>query len=146
MTAAPPPAGLTLAPWAALLTHQPTPAEAAALDAWVAALAPDDTACLIYTSGTSGPPRGVMQTHRGILANCRDAAALLARAGLSGDGAGGTGSGDEPRGLSCPSLPLSHAYEHTGGQWPAAADRRHHPTTLPGSTGWHATSPRCGRR
>jgi len=114
-TAAPPPAGLTLAPWAALLTHQPTPAEAAALDAWVAALAPDDTACLIYTSGTSGPPRGVMQTHRGILANCRDAAALLARAGLSGDGAGGTGSGDEPE-VFLSFLPLSHAYEHTGGQ------------------------------
>ena len=39
----------------------------------VAALAPDDTACIIYTSGTGGVPKGVLLSHRNILANCRGA-------------------------------------------------------------------------
>lgn len=33
----------------------------------------DDLANLVYTSGTTGPPKGVMQTHRNHLANCRQA-------------------------------------------------------------------------
>ncbi|HVH79397.1 MAG TPA: AMP-binding protein, partial [Stellaceae bacterium] len=37
----------------------------------VAALAPDDIACIIYTSGTGGAPKGVLLTHRNIIANCR---------------------------------------------------------------------------
>src|SRR5438874_2610815 len=37
----------------------------------VAAIEPDDIACLIYTSGTGGTPKGVMTSHRNILANCR---------------------------------------------------------------------------
>jgi long-chain acyl-CoA synthetase len=68
----------------------------------VAALAPDDIACLIYTSGTGGAPKGVMTTHRNILANCRGAYRLLQILGL----------GDEAF-LSF--LPLSHSYEHTAG-------------------------------
>jgi long-chain acyl-CoA synthetase len=68
----------------------------------VAALAPDDTACLIYTSGTGGPPKGVVQTHRNILANCRGAYWLLQMLGL----------GDE---VFLSFLPLSHSYEHTAG-------------------------------
>lgn len=39
---------------------------------------PDDLACLVYTSGTTGPPKGVMQTHGNHLANLRQ----VARAGL----------------------------------------------------------------
>src|SRR5215469_1769501 len=35
----------------------------------VAAIEPNDVACLIYTSGTGGTPKGVMATHRNILAN-----------------------------------------------------------------------------
>src|SRR3954471_21366509 len=31
----------------------------------------EDTACLIYTSGTGGVPKGVMLSHKNILANCR---------------------------------------------------------------------------
>src|SRR6266702_228959 len=68
----------------------------------VAALTPDDTACLIYTSGTGGVPKGVMLSHRNIIANCRGAYRLLEMLGL----------GDE-RFLSF--LPLSHSYEHTAG-------------------------------
>ena len=46
------------------------------------AIEPDDVACLIYTSGTGGVPKGVMTTHRNILANCRGAFRLLEMLGL----------------------------------------------------------------
>jgi long-chain acyl-CoA synthetase len=59
-------------------------------------------ACLIYTSGTGGAPRGVMLPHRAMLANRAGVAGLVARLGVAG----------EPY-LSF--LPLSHAYEHTVG-------------------------------
>src|SRR5262249_51951881 len=39
--------------------------------ALVATIEKDDVACLIYTSGTGGTPKGVMMSHRNILANCR---------------------------------------------------------------------------
>jgi long-chain acyl-CoA synthetase len=68
----------------------------------IAALSPDDTACIIYTSGTGGVPKGVMLSHRNIIANCRGAFVLLEMLGL----------GDE-KFLSF--LPLSHSYEHTAG-------------------------------
>jgi long-chain acyl-CoA synthetase len=68
----------------------------------VAALSPDDTACIIYTSGTGGVPKGVLLSHRNIIANCRGAYRVLEMLGL----------GDE-KFLSF--LPLSHSYEHTAG-------------------------------
>src|SRR3546814_2332090 len=63
------------------------------------------TACIIYTSGTGGAPRGVMQHHGAILCNVAGAAEVLVE---------DFGITDE-RFLSF--LPLSHAYEHTGGQY-----------------------------
>ncbi len=72
------------------------------VDATVASLQPEDIACLIYTSGTGGTPKGVMTTHRNILANCRGAYRVLE----------GLGLGDE---VFLSFLPLSHAYEHTAG-------------------------------
>jgi len=63
---------------------------------------PDDLACFIYTSGTSGRPKGVMLSHGNILANVGGAIRLLERAGL----------GEE---VFLSFLPLSHAYEHTAG-------------------------------
>ena len=68
----------------------------------VAGLEPDDLACLIFTSGTGGLPKGVMTTHRNILANCRGAYRVLEQLGL----------GDE---VFLSFLPLSLAYEHTAG-------------------------------
>jgi long-chain acyl-CoA synthetase len=62
----------------------------------------DDTACLIYTSGTGGVPKGVMLTHANILANCHGAYEILKNLGL----------GEEV--FLC-FLPLSHSYEHTAG-------------------------------
>ncbi len=68
----------------------------------VARLLPDDVACLMFTSGTGGVPKGVMTTHRNILANCRGAYRLLELLGL----------GDE---VFLSFLPMSHSYEHTAG-------------------------------
>jgi len=65
-------------------------------------LAPDDIATIIYTSGTGGLPKGVLLSHRNILANCRGAHRLLQMLGL----------GDE---IFLSFLPLSHSYEHTAG-------------------------------
>ncbi|WP_411340987.1 AMP-dependent synthetase/ligase [Sphingopyxis sp. J-6] len=66
----------------------------------------EDTACIIYTSGTGGAPRGVMQHHGAILHNAAGAAEVLVN---------DFGIGDEEVFLSF--LPLSHAYEHSGGQF-----------------------------
>ncbi|MGC2413917.1 MAG: long-chain fatty acid--CoA ligase [Stellaceae bacterium] len=92
------PANFDLRGWADVLALGPERGD----DARVAALTPDDTACIIYTSGTGGVPKGVMLSHRNIIANCRGAYLLLEMLGL----------GDE-KFLSF--LPLSHSYEHTAG-------------------------------
>lgn len=66
----------------------------------------DDIACLIYTSGTGGAPKGVMLHHGSLLHNCDGASDIIERLGLDGNAF-----------LSF--LPLSHAYEHTAGLcWP----------------------------
>jgi long-chain acyl-CoA synthetase len=72
------------------------------VDTTVRAVGRDDIACLIYTSGTGGVPKGVMTTHANILANCYGAHELLTTFGL----------GDE---VFLSFLPLSHSYEHTAG-------------------------------
>ena len=61
-----------------------------------------DTACIIYTSGTGGNPKGVMLSHGAMLTNCSGAQELLKN--LISDLS-------EIRFLSW--LPLSHSYEHT---------------------------------
>jgi long-chain acyl-CoA synthetase len=61
-----------------------------------------DTACIIYTSGTGGRPKGVMLSHGAMLANCSGAQELLKTL---------THNMKEMRFLSW--LPLSHSYEHT---------------------------------
>jgi long-chain acyl-CoA synthetase len=63
-----------------------------------------DAACIIYTSGTSGLPRGVLLHHGAILHNVGAAAEVLAN---------DFGWDDKERFLSF--LPLSHALEHTAG-------------------------------
>jgi long-chain acyl-CoA synthetase len=70
-----------------------------------AALIPQTAlACLIYTSGTGGAPRGVMLPHRCILSNCAGAFDLVRPLHLQ----------DE---IYLSYLPVSHAYEHTVGQF-----------------------------
>ena len=60
-----------------------------------------DPACIIYTSGTQGKPKGVILSHGGILSNCKGAIELLNQLTL----------GERLRFLTW--LPLSHSYEHT---------------------------------
>jgi long-chain acyl-CoA synthetase len=70
----------------------------------VATVGREDLACIIYTSGTGGAPRGVQHHHGAILHNlegCTDV--------ISTD----FGWDDE---VFLSFLPASHAYEHTGGQ------------------------------
>lgn len=64
-----------------------------------------DMACIIYTSGTGGAPRGVCQHHGAILCNLAGCEDVLWN--------------DFPKGTETflSFLPLSHAYEHTGGQF-----------------------------
>ncbi|HEX7871788.1 MAG TPA: AMP-dependent synthetase/ligase [Sphingobium sp.] len=65
-----------------------------------------DLACIIYTSGTGGAPRGVMQHHGAILCNVEGCVDIIA---------GDFGWDDDEAFLSF--LPISHAYEHSGGQF-----------------------------
>ncbi len=62
----------------------------------------DDLATILYTSGTTGPPKGVMLTHGNLLANC---SAILAHIELT------------PRDKVLSFLPLSHCFERTAGHY-----------------------------
>ncbi len=65
----------------------------------------DDLACIIYTSGTGGAPRGVRQHHGAILLNVAGCIDVIAT---------DFGWDDE---VFLSFLPLSHAYEHSAGQF-----------------------------
>ena len=80
-------------------------ADVAAAAAAVADVRREDLACLIYTSGTGGAPRGVRQHHGAILCNVEGCVDIIAN---------DFGWGDE---VFLSFLPLSHAYEHSGGQF-----------------------------
>jgi len=65
-----------------------------------ARVAPDDLATIVYTSGTTGDPKGVMLTHRNIVSNVSES---LARLEVSSDD------------LGLEFLPLCHMIERLGG-------------------------------
>ncbi|WP_338242001.1 AMP-dependent synthetase/ligase [Aurantiacibacter hainanensis] len=88
--------------WADLTTGDAAAARQA-VDARIAGISRQDMACIIYTSGTSGAPRGVMLHHGAILHNVAAAAHVIEN----------DFGWEEERFLSF--LPLSHAFEHTAG-------------------------------
>jgi long-chain acyl-CoA synthetase len=71
-------------------------ADRAAFEELVAQVAPEDHATLLYTSGTTGPPKGVLLTHHNLL---YQSTALDRLTGL------------EPGGVSVSYLPLAHIAE-----------------------------------
>ncbi|MFI5445462.1 AMP-dependent synthetase/ligase [Polaromonas sp. UC242_47] len=88
---------LSLADWLALgQNNTPLPAPPK----------PDDLAAIVYTSGTTGKPKGVMLTHHNVVANVQ---AVLARVHAT----------TEDVFLSF--LPLSHTFERTAGYYLAIA-------------------------
>jgi long-chain acyl-CoA synthetase len=91
--------------WDELVAGVDSTAARAAVDARIATIGRADTACIIYTSGTGGSPRGVLQ-HHGAILTCVEGAATVIDEDLVWE---------DERFLSF--LPLSHAYEHTGGQY-----------------------------
>jgi long-chain acyl-CoA synthetase len=70
----------------------------------MAAMGRQDPACIIYTSGTGGAPRGVQLHHGAILQNVEACTDIIST---------DFGWDDE---VFLSFLPASHAYEHTGGQ------------------------------
>jgi long-chain acyl-CoA synthetase len=80
-------------------------ADIAAAAAGAADMRREDLACLIYTSGTGGAPRGVRQHHGAILLNVEGCVDIIEE---------DFGWGEE---VFLSFLPLSHAYEHSGGQF-----------------------------
>ena len=95
---------LSMHQWSEMVQGNDTDVRAS--EAAMATVTRDDLACIIYTSGTGGAPRGVMQHHGAILHNADGAAAVLRE---------DFGLDEEEVFLSF--LPLSHAYEHSGGQF-----------------------------
>ncbi|MCX7931162.1 MAG: long-chain fatty acid--CoA ligase [Rhodovarius sp.] len=93
------PQGVRTLGWDWLLSHAADPA---ALLAEVEQIPPGRLACLIYTSGTGGSPKGVMLPHRSMLSNAEGVRQILGPLQLDGE-----------RYLSF--LPMSHSYEHTVG-------------------------------
>ncbi len=93
--------GAAVHDWNRLIaTNDTNPAQVAQ----IATFQRSDPACIIYTSGTGGSPRGVVQHHGAILHNVAGCVAIIAE---------DFGWRDE---VFLSFLPLSHAYEHTGGQ------------------------------
>jgi long-chain acyl-CoA synthetase len=97
--------GFQVHDWSSLIEGDAAAARAA-VEARAAQILRTDLACIIYTSGTGGAPRGVRQHHGMILTNIGGTIRVIAE--------DFEWSEDEAF-LSF--LPLSHAYEHTAGQF-----------------------------
>jgi long-chain acyl-CoA synthetase len=87
--------------WKTLASNE---ADVPALKQQAGGIKREDLACIIYTSGTGGAPRGVQQHHGAILHNLEGATDIIST---------DFGWDDE---VFLSFLPASHAYEHSGGQ------------------------------
>lgn len=95
------PGKAVLVAWADCIADQQSHKDIAAEAAEIPSTA---LACLIYTSGTGGAPRGTMLPHRSILSNCAGAYELLRTI-------------DPHHEVYLSYLPVAHAFEHTVGQY-----------------------------
>ena len=77
-------------------------ARPAAVDERRAGIQPEETATILYTSGTTGRPKGVMLSHRNLVTNTIDALESLEIT---------------PSDLHLSWLPLSHSFERTAGYY-----------------------------
>ena len=94
------PAGLAVISWQQLMKDGATyPVN---VDDKIKKIKKDDTACLIYTSGSDSRPKGVMLSHRSIAHNILAARKRFENLNLNHE-------------TFLSLLPLSHAYEHTTG-------------------------------
>ncbi|MFL5281691.1 MAG: AMP-dependent synthetase/ligase [Rhodopila sp.] len=87
--------------WADLVQDRQPPDDIAQEAAQIPSTA---LACLIYTSGTGGTPRGAMLPHRCMLANCAGAFEVIRPLNPRDD-------------VYLSYLPMAHAFEHTVGQY-----------------------------
>lgn len=103
--------GLVIHDWARLVgSRAPLLDEDRAAVRARATMRREDLACLIYTSGTGGSPRGVRQHHGAILRNIAGAITVIEQDFPDPP--------PEAKGeIFLSFLPLSHAYEHTAGQY-----------------------------
>lgn len=83
--------------WTCLL-DKPTPADTAAIQQISNNISASDLATIVYTSGTTGTPKGVMLSHQNILSDVKSCYPLVADVGIAGK-----------KILSF--LPLNHAFE-----------------------------------
>ena len=93
----------------------------------VAATRPQDVATIVYTSGTTGPPKGVVQTHGNHIAAAHRGREATARRG----------------GLGAPAVPAARALVRAAGVVPGhrpRASRRRSPRT------WTRSATTCARR
>ena len=94
------PAGLAVIAWQQLMKDGTN--YAVDINARIRKIKKNDTACLIYTSGSDSQPKGVMLTHRSMLHNIFAAQDRFQSLNLEQE-------------VFLSLLPLSHAYEHTTG-------------------------------
>jgi len=92
--------GIDIISWANLIEKGRT--EPDNLSEYISTISKEDTALIIYTSGTGGSPKGVVLPHRAIMHNCRGVYKCLEEI-LEEDE------------VFLSFLPLSHSYEHIGG-------------------------------
>ena len=87
-----------------LLEGHPNDVELPAVD-----LEPEDAATIFYTSGTTGPPKGVLGTHRNICTNLMSLGFVTVRGARRSPRAGADGSSPPGRNVYLLSVPFFHA-------------------------------------